>query len=115
LTATLVEAKRETDRDIHLVIADPNNRQHTMIVELPDVVCRGPANSVKRAQMLAARQAFERRCGVPSRSHFGRLRGNAVITGAGFFDRLHHQRGVAPNGIELHPVLSFLSTTCRAG
>ena len=27
------------------------------------------------------------------------------ITGVGFFDYLHGQRGVAPNGIELHPVL----------
>jgi len=26
------------------------------------------------------------------------------ITGVGFFDYLHGQRGVAPNGIELHPV-----------
>jgi len=27
------------------------------------------------------------------------------ITGVGFFDYIHGQRGVAPNGIELHPVL----------
>ncbi len=27
------------------------------------------------------------------------------ITGIGFFDYLHGQRGVALNGIELHPVL----------
>jgi hypothetical protein len=27
------------------------------------------------------------------------------VTGVGFFDFLHGQRGVAPNGIELHPVL----------
>ena len=27
------------------------------------------------------------------------------VTGVGFFDYLHGQRGVAPNGIELHPVL----------
>ncbi len=26
------------------------------------------------------------------------------ITGVGFFDYIHGQRGVAPNGIELHPV-----------
>jgi len=29
------------------------------------------------------------------------------ITGVGFFDRLHGQMGVAPNGIELHPVLDL--------
>jgi len=27
------------------------------------------------------------------------------ITGVGFFDYLHRQRGVALNGIKLHPVL----------
>lgn len=70
LTALLVEAKREEDRDIHLVIADPSHRTRTMIVELPDVACRGPAGSIKRAQMQSARRRFEDACGVPSRSHF---------------------------------------------
>lgn len=36
VTALLVEAKPEKDRDIHLVIADPSHRTRTMIVELPD-------------------------------------------------------------------------------
>ena len=30
-----------------------------------------------------------------------------------FFDFKHGQRGLAPNGIELHPVLAFASTSCR--
>jgi hypothetical protein len=30
-----------------------------------------------------------------------------TITGVAFFDKLHGQTGVAPNGIELHPVLSI--------
>lgn len=29
------------------------------------------------------------------------------VSGVGFFDELHGQTGVAPNGIELHPVLSI--------
>jgi hypothetical protein len=29
------------------------------------------------------------------------------VTGVGFFDFMHEQRGVAPNGIELHPVLDI--------
>jgi hypothetical protein len=32
----------------------------------------------------------------------------ATLIGVGFFDRLHGQMGVAPNGIELHPVLNIL-------
>jgi hypothetical protein len=35
------------------------------------------------------------------------ISGSARITGVGFFDRIHGQAGVAPNGIELHPALGF--------
>jgi hypothetical protein len=38
---------------------------------------------------------------------FDRLWGTATITGVGFFDYQHGQTGVAPNAIELHPVLGF--------
>src|SRR5439155_9710638 len=30
-----------------------------------------------------------------------------TLSGVGFFDFLHGQTGVAPNGIELHPVVGF--------
>lgn len=36
-----------------------------------------------------------------------RLCGKARITGVASFDFLHGQTGVAPNGIELHPLLAF--------
>lgn len=36
------------------------------------------------------------------------------MTGVGFFDVIHGQTGVAPNGIELHPVVSF-SGSCGSG
>jgi hypothetical protein len=41
-----------------------------------------------------------------------RVCGRARVTGVAFFDFLHGQTGVAPNGIELHPVLSV---TCLSG
>ena len=53
-----------------------------------------------------ARTALLRSCGVPSDSSFTEVRGVAIVRGVGFFDTLHGQRGVAPNGIELHPVLA---------
>jgi len=34
-----------------------------------------------------------------------RVRSRARVTGVAFFDFLHGQTGVAPNGIELHPIL----------
>jgi hypothetical protein len=36
-----------------------------------------------------------------------RLCPRARVTGVAFFDFLHGQTGVAPNGIKLHPVLEF--------
>jgi hypothetical protein len=48
--------------------------------------------------MIAARKAVLGHPGFCSR---------AQITGVAFFDFLHGQTGVAPNGIELHPVLGF--------
>jgi hypothetical protein len=35
----------------------------------------------------------------------------ANVTGVAFFDFIHGQTGVAPNGIELHPVLAFRCLT----
>jgi hypothetical protein len=46
-------------------------------------------------------------------SAFTTLHGNVTINGVGFWDIIHGQTGVAPNGIELHPVLSFTGTCTR--
>jgi hypothetical protein len=37
----------------------------------------------------------------------------ATIRAIGFFDFFHNQTGVAPNEIELHPVLRFMDATCE--
>jgi hypothetical protein len=91
-----------------------------MIVEFPDAIhCRGAASSTKRAQMIAARGALTSACGQPPgpSAAFLTLHGTATITGVGFFDIRHAtpQRGVAPNNIELHPVLAFRTSSCRRG
>jgi hypothetical protein len=102
----LVESKFEEDSDFHLVIADPRTGG-TMIVEFPAFYCTLTTKRVLRLRMQAARLAFIRACGLPPASDFKRLRGTATITGVGFFDFQHGQTGVAPNAIELHPVLGF--------
>ncbi len=107
LTARLVEAKIEADEDIHLVIADPKNSRDTMIVELPNPTCAGASTSRVVQQMSTVRQAFVGRFGAPPTTHFERISGTAQITGIAFFDFLHGQTGVAPNGIEIHPVIEF--------
>jgi hypothetical protein len=110
--ARLVESKLEDDSDFHLVLADPRTGG-TMIVEFPASYCTLTAKPVLRRRMQAARLAFIRACGIPSSSYFTRLRGTATVTGVGFFDYYHGQTGVAPNAIELHPVLGFKGECSR--
>jgi len=115
VTANVVEFKIETDLDIHLVIADPNDAAATMIVEFPNAAdCSGAVSSTHRANMETARQALINLFGQPSSSHFTNIRGTITVTGVGFFDFKHGQTGVAPNAIELHPVLSVASGTSAA-
>jgi hypothetical protein len=113
VTASLVSMKREDDRDIHLVIADASNTANTMIVEFPDVACSGAISSTKKAEMQSARQVFEAACGAPTTS-FKSLTGTVTLTGVGFFDVIHGQTGVAPNGIELHPIVGVSNISCGA-
>ncbi|MDP9331252.1 MAG: hypothetical protein M3P11_11515 [Actinomycetota bacterium] len=110
--ARVIEAKIEDDSDIHLVISVPNARRHTMIVEFPKPSC--VAKKFKRRAMRRARNAMLNNCGSLSTSSFTRLRGRVTVTGVGFWDEKHGQTGVAPNGIELHPVLGFSGTCAKA-
>ena len=107
LQATLVEYKLETDSDFHLVLSDGT---HTMIAEIPDPACVG-AGSPLLAGIIKARGEFTARF-TPT-SGFQPANIPVTITGVGFFDFLHGQTGVAPNGIELHAVLDvqFGATT----
>ena len=112
--AKLVEMKLEGDSDIHLVIADPTRSGATLIAEFPLATCTTRATPRARLKMRRARNALIAACGSPS-SSFRRLSGTATISGVGFFDQIHGQTGVAPNGIELHPVVSFSGRCGRPG
>lgn len=109
----LVRMALEADQDIHLVIADPADASHTMIAEFPDPGCQGVVEGRQQAEIAAARTAFINACGTPLSGRFRMLSGTATITGVGFFDVLHGQSGVAPNGVELHPVLRVEEVACQ--
>jgi hypothetical protein len=111
LKVRLRSMKIEDDSDIHLVVADPTNASHTMIVELPNAGCVRKAGPTSRRRMARARSALMNACGPARKSSFRLLMGTATITGVAFFDVIHGQRGVAPNGIELHLVLTFTPTS----
>jgi hypothetical protein len=103
----LIKSIREPDHDIHLVISVPGHRLRSLIVEFPDVACKGADVSKKKALIAKARGALLADCGDISSSGFTELNGTATITGVGFFDESHGQTGASPNGIELHPALSY--------
>ncbi|HXC18202.1 MAG TPA: PKD domain-containing protein [Holophagaceae bacterium] len=102
LNATLTQYKLESDSDIHLVLQDASGL--TMIAEIPLPSCVGSSSPFlsgitnARAQFAAVYTAT---------SSFQTANVPVKITGIGMFDFLHGQTGVAPNGIELHPVIDI--------
>jgi hypothetical protein len=108
----LMSMKREDDSDIHLVIADPR-LGGSMIVEFPSDTCDTAALPAARLLMTQARVDLAAACGGEPGAKAVTLTGSATITGVGFFDLIHGQAGVAPNGIELHPALTFSSVNCQ--
>jgi hypothetical protein len=118
--ARLVDARIEEDGDIHLVIRS-KYASDRMIVELPNVACKGARVSLRKADLGQARADFATQCGLDAwetrtdRASPQPLLGKASIVGVGFFDLKHPtpQSGVAPNNIELHPLLQFSAEGCR--
>ena len=103
IDAKLVRYKAEDDdEDYHIVITDYDNPGKTMIVEIPEP---GDVDSSSpwRESIVSARDAFD--AAFHPTKRFTRRSAHIRVTGIGFFDFLHGQSGVAPNGIELHPVL----------
>jgi hypothetical protein len=100
LQVTLVEFKLESDSDYHLVLSD--GAGHTMIAEIPDPTCVG-SSSPLLSSVTKARNEFDAKY-TPTGS-FKTVNVPITVTGVGFFDFLHGQTGVAPNGVELHSVL----------
>jgi hypothetical protein len=82
----------EEDGDLHVVLQ--SGRSH-MIAEAPNApTCTTRATAYRKQQMRVARRAV-------------RLCSRSRVVGVAFFDFKHGQTGVAPNGIELHPILGF--------
>ncbi len=106
MQVSVQEMKLEEDHDFHVVVADPSTPGDTMIVEFADTACSGAIASAQTEQIAKARQDFIALFGEPTTA-FTPISGTVQITGVGFFDFLHGQTGVAPNGIELHPVLAI--------
>jgi Big-like domain-containing protein len=103
LNATLTQYKLEDDEDYHLVLSDASG--NTLIAEIPSPGCVG-AGSPFLAGIQNARSEFDAR--FTATTSFQTANIPVQIRGVGMFDFLHGQTGVAPNGIELHPVLDII-------
>jgi hypothetical protein len=94
--------KPEKDGDYHIVIED--NKGRTMIIESASPLC---ANGSRfEGDIRNVRSAINDHF----RGHIKKKKKpniSVTVTGIGFFDKIHGQTGVAPNGIELHPLLSI--------
>jgi hypothetical protein len=77
---------------------------NTMISEIPSPACVG-SSSVLLPGIQNAHSEFDALYTATSSSQTANV--SVTVTGVGFFDFLHGQTGVAPNGIELHAVLDI--------
>jgi hypothetical protein len=103
VNATLLEYKFEDDSDYHIVLQDQAG--NTIVTEIPHPGCVGPGSPFA-ASILNARLKFNAMFTASTSFQFANV--PVQVTGVAMFDFLHGQTGVAPNGIELHPILDIV-------
>jgi len=101
ITGTLLRVKEEQDSDFHLSIADSGGR--TMITEIPAPACVSSSPFLPSERYVRSLFTSD----FHPTTSWQRPGVKITVKGVGFFDFLHGQSGVAPNGIELHPLLGF--------
>ena len=105
LHAVLIAYKLESDGDFHVVLGSLANPSKTLIVEIPDPAC---LTTAYRPAAYANRHFFDQLLAPKTPGHLYPGHNIVVaVTGVLFFDFKHGQTGVAPNAVELHPVLSI--------
>jgi hypothetical protein len=109
IQGTLINYKKEDDVDYHIVVQD--GAGNTVITEVPCPCCA--INSPFESRIEGARQAFDGK--LTAQTFFQNPNIPVRITGVGFFDFLHGQTGVAPNGIEVHSILDITFPTAQSG
>jgi len=95
---TLTELKEESDSDYHMVLSDGSK---TLIAEIPAPSCT--TTSGWKCFVSRARSEVDAAYAVTTTPIYPAA--TVTVRGVGFFDYPHGQNGVAPNAIELHPVL----------
>lgn len=106
ITCGIKEFSKEEDGDIHLILYDLKDTNKYFVAEIPDPNCPMVKGSKYVAKFQKCREEVEK-WKLPK----GKMaKGEYVLTGVFFFDRLHNVSGAAPNGGELHPLLTIKKT-----
>lgn len=100
LKTRIMEKKNEADEDYHLVLRTGSRE---MIAEIPSPDCVEDTPEPLRSMIIQAREDFD--TWYAAQSPKKNMNKKIVLTGIGFFDRVHGGTGQAHNGIELHPVI----------
>jgi len=99
VTAVVQLTRNESDRDVHIALADPADQTQTVVVEVIDPACAGAVQSPYAPTLVQARAQYQ---------SLGALTGQTVrIRGVGFYDFAHGQTGRSRSCIELHPVIGI--------
>ena len=105
---TITRVKRERDHDIHIVLADTMHPEDHLVIESDDPNVGKNAASPYRDRLAAARRMLDALISDSSGDRFDDLKGTVVrVTGVGFFDVNHLQKGRSRSCIELHPILTI--------
>ena len=110
---TMTFYKLETDVDYHIVLSDLGTpTEHTIITEIPNpgcIITTDPPRTLVPSPLAAgianAREKFDAR--LTATPFFQSVSIPVRVRGVGFFDFEHGQTGVAPNAIEIHPILDI--------
>jgi hypothetical protein len=108
INGTMTVYKKETDVDYHIVVQD--GAGNTLVTEIPCPCCA--IGSPFQPFIANARQTFDAK--LTATTSFQTANIPVRIKGVGFFDFLHGQTGLAPNGIEIHPILEISFPTTQS-
>ena len=88
---------KEKDGDYHIIVEDLIHTGSTMIIEVvnPSEVGTKFYSQIKKVRKFLLN------------NHLLMVNKTIIVSGVAFFDIKHNQKGIAPNGIELHPVLKL--------
>jgi hypothetical protein len=104
ISGIVVGIKQEKDEDYHIVLQAPGDPEGTMVIESVSPNCTN--NSKFTDKIVDVRKTIDQKIkGISGKMK--KLNLPVTVTGVGFFDPIHGQTGVAPNGIELHPILEI--------